>query len=120
MSVAKVFMKEILEAIFRTSTWRKVSSLPDKVEELEERIAKLEGGYKASQEFMEMDGALFKRNPDNSWQQAVFCPRCKTSTELFPGPIGGNVFVCASCDWGSPFTDMELPEILQRLREMDV
>jgi len=91
--------------------------LPDRVERLERRLAELEASKAPDKDFAECRGALFKRKAGGGWQNAVYCPNCKTSTQQFPGPNGGMIFVCRSrhCGWGSMFTVTELPGVMKEL-----
>ena len=105
-------LKDILKILETCTQWKELVALPGKVATLENRVAELEAQLHpiASSEFVESHGALFKRNPDGSFQEAVYCPRCKTSTVS----IGFPQFDC-SCGWVSSFTQSDLPKILREL-----
>jgi hypothetical protein len=96
-----------------------LTSLPERVSQLEKRFAALETVKSAERKFTDYDGAKFKRNPDGSWQNVVFCPKCETSTEKFPDVAGEMIFVCARCGWGSGFTVEDLPAILKKLEQLE-
>jgi hypothetical protein len=64
---AQVLQKQILYLQEENST------LIKRVAELERQAAT----KKALEEFVECRGALFKRKPDGTYHQAVFCPICR-------------------------------------------
>ena len=75
--------------------------------ELERRLATSE----QKEQFVEENGALFKRRREGGYHKAVYCPKCRQSTAPFPE---GAEFVC-SCGWFSSFTEDKLPTIMNSL-----
>lgn len=108
-----VNLDTILKLLDRWPAWKRLTDLPGQVEALERRIAALEGqlAEKPESPFVEARGALFKRNPDGSFQKAVYCPRCQISTAA----VGLSNYDCGKCGWVSSFTRDELPQVLAEL-----
>ena len=112
-----ISVDNILKILDRIPMWKKLTEIPTKVDELEKRLEKLEASNAPDKEFEECRGALFKRKAGGGWQNAVYCPNCKTSTQQFPSPTGSIIFACGNqnCSWGSMFTVAELPEVMKDL-----
>ncbi len=82
--------------------------------QLKRRNAELErelAASKQSEQFVEENGALFKRRPGGGYHNAVYCPKCHQSASPFPP---GAEFNC-TCGWFSAFTEAELPTIMRSL-----
>jgi len=82
-------------------------------EELGECIRKLLEKTEVEQ-FVEHDGALFKKLPGNGYAESVYCPRCKTSTF---SPDNNTPFFCLKCKWAANFGRKELNSVMRRLPE---
>ena len=57
-----------------------VAKLRDENSVLRHRVTELESSLRnvaVDAEFIELRGALFKRKPNGSFHDAVYCPRCK-------------------------------------------
>jgi hypothetical protein len=111
MSMISINAETIINILKAHGPWKNLLALPAKVAELEERIKKLEGGRPGG-EFVEFRGALFKQNPDGSFQEAVYCPKCKTSMSFIPG---FNWYACRPCQIQFTALPEELPGILAEL-----
>lgn len=58
----------------------------------------------ASEQFTEYRGAFFKRKPDGTFHEAVYCGTCKNSTTTVSGePYTNEPFIC-KCGWRSSFS----------------
>lgn len=100
----------------------KLDVLKDDVAKLEKENAALKQRVRGLEEaaasapppdtFEEEEGALFKRRPGGGYHNAVYCPRCHTSTSPFPP---GAEFNCMKCGWFSSFTEGDLPKVINRL-----
>lgn len=108
-----VNLDTILKLLDRWPAWKRLTDLPGQVEALERRIAALEGqlAEKPESPFVEARGALFKRNPDGSFQKAVYCPNCHMSTATAGLPF----YSCGKCKWISSFSEQDLPQVLAEL-----
>ncbi|MDO9371276.1 MAG: septum formation initiator family protein [Gammaproteobacteria bacterium] len=83
---------------------------------LKKRVAELEQQLSTSaesEEYVEERGALFKRRPGGGYHNAVYCPRCHSSTSPFPP---GAEFNC-QCGWASSFTEGELQSVISSLHD---
>ena len=98
-------------------------ALEKKVEQLEsENTAlkkensrlKAELSAKAREEqFVEHRGALFKRKPDGTYHEAVYCPLCQKPTGSL---IDEMVYSCTeSCGWVGTFTPRQLQKVMAEL-----
>lgn len=91
-------------------------------EELKERVAGLErqiadateklAESRKAEEFVEHEGALFKRGPGGDYIKAVYCPVCKTSTA---SQGDASPFTCHRCRWVSSFLRIQLHGVMKRL-----
>jgi ribosomal protein L29 len=91
------------------------AKLQEELAQLKEEVARLRQQVAAqavAEEFVEEQGALFKRKPGGGYHEVVYCPRCRNSTKPEPA---FDMFRCASCKWHSPFPPRELSHILRSL-----
>ncbi len=68
----------------------------------------------AKQEWVEEAGALFKKNPDGTYNQTPYCPSCKTAM-VSPGRL--ELFRCGkkSCGQFASFAGRQLADVMCRL-----
>lgn len=85
------------------------TELEARIDALEERISSLEK-KNPSDEFTEYNGMLFKRNFDGTWAEAVFCPRCKLSTNILP-----KKNIKCRCGWSVRFEYNSIKVFLDKL-----
>lgn len=68
--------------------------------------------YRAKEQFVEHQGAAFRKNPSGGYINAVYCPNCLKQVgsgfEDFP-------FHCGTCGWTSSFEGGELDWVLKSL-----
>lgn len=101
----------------------KLNLLKEEFKKLEEENAKLKSQVVElenkilsslnNEEFLEKNGAFFKRRPDGGYHDAVYCPKCHISTSPFPPGDHGN-FACPSCGWFSSFSAGELKTVMPK------
>lgn len=87
------------------------AELKTRIDALEERISSLEK-ESPSDEFTEYNGMLFKRNFDGTWAEAVFCPKCKLSTNILP-----RKNIKCRCGWCVRFEHNSIKDVLNKLPE---
>ncbi len=99
----------------------KFASLETENAKLREEIASLRRENESlkrqlpSDDFVEAQGALFKRKPDGSFESIAYCPDCRRA--LAPFPVSGYFGPkCSKCGYEAPFKDHEIPEILKALQ----
>ncbi|MES2909868.1 MAG: hypothetical protein V4718_00680 [Pseudomonadota bacterium] len=86
------------------------ASLRTQNHELKEQTAR----QTVAEQYVEENGALFKKRPTGGYVNAVYCPSCKRSAGPFPpGPHG--TYTCDPCQWFASFTVAELPGIIASL-----
>jgi len=84
---------DLLKLLDRIPLWKKLNALPDRVDELEKRIAILESASKEPSEFLDLGMCLLKRNPTGGYFNTPLCPSCKKPlSDFFPGKLN-----CGSC-----------------------
>ena len=91
------------------------AKLQEELAQAKEEIARLRQQVAAqavAEEFVEEQGALFKRKPGGGYHEVVYCPWCRFATKPEPS---FDMFRCAPCKWHSPFAPIELKTILARL-----
>lgn len=94
---------------------KRVAALEKENGALRRRIAQLEAQVAAQtvrEEFVECQGALFKRKPGGGYHLAVYCPRCK-------GPMVSLMddapFCCGPCQLAVNFTGRHLRHVMGEL-----
>ena len=65
-----------------------------------------------SEEFVEHEGALFKRRPEGGYHRGVYCPTCRNSISSLVEML---YFYCPQCNWRADFTGQQLPDVMERL-----
>jgi hypothetical protein len=91
--------------------------LKEEVSSLKLRLAEAEkhGSQQRAEEaeFIEHNGALFKRNPGGGgYQRAVFCMGCRMPMVSM---MRNTPFYCNRCHAGVQFTDQDLDRIMKAL-----
>ncbi|HYT60243.1 MAG TPA: hypothetical protein VEL06_08730 [Haliangiales bacterium] len=87
---------------------RKLAALELRVADAEKRASQQQADL---EQFVEHRGALFKRKPDGGFHEAVYCPKCHTSTS---SPDGHAAYHCY-CGWRADFNGFEFRKILKDL-----
>lgn len=96
---------------------KKVKELQEENAQIKEENRKLKDKIarnSVSEEFVEYNGALFKRDKAGCYHKAVYCPRCKTSVsamEVF------MPFAC-NCGWMANFHGNDLEKIMRELEKL--
>jgi len=101
---------------------RSVIKLKKEVQRLNDRITELGGSARGDSaessnirmmdNYVEHEGALFKRDPDGRHQTVPYCPRCEIATRV---SIYGTPFHCNTCGWYASFDDTEIERIISEL-----
>lgn len=82
----------------------------EKIRNLEE---KLKREIERSNQFVESNGAFFKKNPNGGYHAAVYCPRCYSSAHQ-ERDHGRALYIC-SCGWKSLFSNKVTCSIIDAL-----
>lgn len=64
-------------------------------------------------EFVESNGALFKRKADGTFEPIAYCPDCKSALS---SPIEPILLRCSKCKYSAPFHKSELTGIISQLQ----
>jgi hypothetical protein len=106
----KKMLREQLARMLHESQCRDrlVKRLKDQIRQLQNEINDSKVG-----EFVEHDGALFKRKPEGGYHRVVYCPHCERSAE--PISIATALYLCYYCGWRADFTGIALDDIIARL-----
>ncbi len=84
------------------------AALKDRVSDLERQVS----SAAASAEFIECQGALFKRKPTGGYHLAVYCPRCRGPMISLEDEIP---FHCGPCGVSVNFTGRNLRSVMAEL-----
>ena len=92
-----------------------VAKLRDENSVLRHRVTELESSLRnvaVDAEFIELRGALFKKEPNGSFHDAVYCPRCKGPMSSLEGAVP---YRCSQCKTMVDFTGDELNAVRKEL-----
>lgn len=99
-------MREIEKVAIESE--EKISEQEKRIHELERELAR----YRASEQYVEHRGALFKRKPGGGYADIVYCPKCQSSLGSLDPQMA---FRCRPCEWRTSFLSGELGSVLREL-----
>jgi len=105
------FVKEQVQAMEKT-----IETLQEENSNLKKQVSQLQTELSSkakADEFVEQDGALFKRNGTKGYHRAVFCIKCKGPMTSLPH----TPFICTASGCGTSvgFTSADLDRIIKSL-----